>query len=52
MIAKFGQNFIDLEKILNFLSRGEKNFTDTKHNQAGSKSGNNFPQSYPLPSML
>ena len=38
-IEKFDQDFIDLEEILNFLPR-ENNFTDTKYNQVGGKSGN------------
>ena len=42
-IEKFGQDFIGLEEILNFLPR-KKYFTDTKHNQVGSESGNYFPQ--------
>ena len=39
MIGKFGQDFIDLEEILNFLPR-KNNFTDTKYNQVGGKSEN------------
>ena len=50
-IEKFDQDFIDLEEILNFLPR-KNNFTDTKYNQVGCKSGNYFCQSCLLPSML
>ena len=56
MIGKFGQDFIDLEEILNFLPRWktnkQTNFTDTKHIQVGSKSGNYFPQHFCYPQCL
>ena len=40
MIGKFGQDFIDLEEILNFLPR--KKTSLIKNNQVGGKSGNYF----------
>lgn len=41
-IGKFDQDFTDLEEILNFLPR-KNNFTNTKYNQEGCKSGNYLP---------